>query len=130
MTNKPKESGMEELRRLSRQTASIGRKMQEEEKQKAEYEKNMQGVVAGLRGISFSVALNQLKSIAEPGIYEKVEAMQRQPDTKELRRLISNIAKTLEKETGKASRNNPEFESIGNSSKTLAILISLLFSLQ
>ena len=130
MTNKPKESGMEELRRLSRQTASIGRKMQEEEKQKAEYEKNMQGVVAGLRGISFSVALNQLKLIAEPGIYEKVEAMQRQPDTKELRRLISNIAKTLEKETGKASKNNPEFESIGNSSKTLAILISLLFSLQ
>ncbi len=130
MTNKPKESGMEELRRLSRQTASMGRKMQEEEKQKAEYEKNMQGVVAGLRGISFSVALNQLKSIAEPGIYERVEAMQRQPDTKELRRLISNIAKTLEKETGKASRNNPEFESIGNSSKTLAILISLLFSLQ
>ena len=130
MTNKPKESGMEELRRLSRQTASMGRKMQEEEKQKAEYEKNMQGVVAGLRGISFSVALNQLKSIAEPGIYEKVEAMQRQPDTKELRRLISNIAKTLEKETGKASKNNPEFESIGNSSKTLAILISLLFSLQ
>ena len=130
MTNKPKESGMEELRRLSRQTASMGKKMQEEEKQKAEYEKNMQGVVAGLRGISFSVALNQLKSIAEPGIYEKVEAMQRQPDTKELRRLISNIAKTLEKETGKASRNNPEFESIGNSSKTLAILISLLFSLQ
>jgi len=130
MTQKPKESGMEELRRLSRQTANMGKKMQEEEKQKAAYEKNMQGVVAGLRGISFSVALNQLKLLAEPGIYEKVEAMQRQPDTKELRRLISDIARTLEKETGKASKNNPEFESIGNTSKTLAILISLLFSLQ
>lgn len=130
MTQKPKESGMEELRRLSRQTANAGQKMREEEKQKAEYEKNMQGVVAGLRGISFSVALNQLKTIVEPGIYEKVEAIQKQPDSKELRRLISDIAKNLERETSKISRNNPEFESISNSSKTLAILISLLFSLQ
>jgi hypothetical protein len=104
--------------------------MREEAKQKAEYEKNMQGVVAGLRGISFSVALNQLKTIAEPGIYEKVDAMQTQPDSKELRRLISDIARTLEKETAKAAKNNPEFEVIGNSTRTLAILISLLFSLQ
>ena len=130
MTQKPKESGMEELRRLSRQTANAGQKMREEEKQKAEHEKNMQGVVAGLRGISFSVALNQLKTIGEPGIYEKVEAIQKQPDSKELRRLISDIARNLERETAKASKNNPEYESIGNSSKTLAILISLLFSLQ
>ena len=130
MTHKPKESGMEALRRLSRQTANAGQKMQEEEKQKAEHKKNMQGVVAGLRGISFSVALNQLKTTAESGIYEKVEAMQNQPDSKELRRLISDIARNLERETAKASRKNPEFESIGNSSKTLAILISLLFSLQ
>ena len=104
--------------------------MREEEKQTAEYERNMQGVVAGLRGISFSVALNQLKTIAESDIYEKVIAMQNQPDSKELRRLISDIARNLERETSKAARKNPEFESIGNSSKTLAILISLLFSLQ
>jgi hypothetical protein len=130
MTQKPRESGMEELRRLSRQTANAGKKMQEEQKQKAEYEKNMQGVVAGLRGISFSVALNQLKTIVKPDIYEKVIAMQQQPDSKELRRLISDIARNLERETAKASKNNPEFETISNSSKTLAILISLLFSLQ
>ena len=121
---------MEELQRLRRQTANMGQKMREEEKQKAEHEKNVLGVVAGLRGISFSVALNQLKTIAEPGIYEKVTAMQNQPDSKELRRLISDIARNLERETVKIARENPEFESIGNSSKTLAILISLLFSLQ
>jgi hypothetical protein len=56
--------------------------------------------------------------------------MQQQPDSKELRRLISDIARNLERETSKASKVNPEFESISNSSKTLAILISLLFSLQ
>jgi hypothetical protein len=130
MTQKPKESGMDELRRLSRQTADAGQKMREEEKQKADYEKNMQGVVAGLRGISFSVALNQLKTIATPDIFDKVTAMQQQPDSKELRRLISDIARNLERDTAKASKNNPELESISNSSKTLAILISLLFSLQ
>src|SRR4030042_1932870 len=118
MNPKPTESGMEEIRRLSRQTANIGQKMREEEKQKAEHEKNVLGVVAGLRGISFSVALNQLKTTAEPGIYEKVVAMQKQPDSKELRRLISDIARNLERETSKAARKNPEFESIGNSTKT------------
>lgn len=130
MTPKSKESGMEELMRLSRQTANIGQKMREEEQQKAAHEKNVQGVVAGLRGISFTVALNQLKMIADPEIYEKVAAIQKQPDSKALRRLISDIARNLEKQTSAASRKNPELEPIENSTKTLAILISLLFSLQ
>ncbi len=130
MTPKSKESGMEELMRLSRQTANMGQKMREEEQQKEKHERNVQGVVAGLRGISFSVALNQLKSIAEPGIYEKVESLQKQPDSKELRRLISDITRNLEKQTAKASRKNSEMKPIENSTRTLAILISLLFSLQ
>ncbi len=124
------ESGMDALRRLSRQTASLGQRLQEEEKQKAEYEKNMQGVMAGLRGISFSVALNQLKSIADPEIYERVSAMEAQPDSKNLRRLITEITRSLERSAAKASRDNPELESLTNTTRTLAILISLLFSLQ
>jgi hypothetical protein len=124
------ESGMDALRRLSRQTASLGQRMQEEEQQKAEYEKNVQGVMAGLRGISFSVALNQLKSIADPEIYEKVMAMEAQPDSKNLRRLITEITRSLERSTAKAFRDNPELEPVANSTRTLAILISLLFSLQ
>ncbi len=124
------ESGMDALRRLSRQTASLGQRLQEEENQKAEYEKNMQGVMAGLRGISFSVALNQLKSIADPEIYERVSAMEAQPDSKNLRRLITEITRSLERSAAKASRDNPELESLTNTTRTLAILISLLFSLQ
>jgi hypothetical protein len=129
MAPQSKESGMEELMRLSRQTASIGQKMEAEEKQKAEHARNVQGVVAGLRGISFSVALNQLKTIAEPEIYRKVEAIQQQPDSKELRRLITDISKNLERQASKASRANPELEPLENSAKILAILLSLLFSL-
>jgi hypothetical protein len=130
MTPEPKESGMDALRRLSRQTANIGQKMKEEEQQKAAHERNMQSVVLGLRGISFSVALSQLKKLADPEIYERVEAMQGQPDSKDLRRLISDISRNLERQTSKAARKDPEFEPIENAIKTLAILISLLFSLK
>lgn len=124
------ESGMDALRRLSRQTANLGQRIKEEEQQKAEHEKNMQGVMAGLRGISFSVALNQLKTIADPEIYDRVLAMQAQPDSKNLRKLITEITRSLERSTAKASRDNPELETMANSIRTLAILISLLFSLQ
>lgn len=130
MTPESKESGMDALRRLSRQTANMGKKMQQEEQRKAEYEKDMQGVVQGLRGISFSVALNQLKSLAAPEIYERVKAMESQPDSQDLRRLISDISRNLERQTAKLARENHEFQPIENAIRTLAILISLLFSLK
>jgi hypothetical protein len=129
MTPNSSESGMDELRRLSRQTASLGKQMLEEEQRKAEHTRNMHGVVLGLRGISYSVALNQLKPVATPEIYEKVRAMQNQADLKELRGLISDISRNLERITAKAARDNQELEPLANSVKTLSILISLLFSL-
>ncbi|MBN2240347.1 MAG: hypothetical protein JW712_11290 [Dehalococcoidales bacterium] len=124
------ESGMDALRRLSRQTANIGQRLREEEEQKAAYEQNLQGVMEGLRGISFSVALNQLKSIADPEIFQRVAAMQQQPDSTDLRKLITELSRNLERTTSRASRENPGLESIANTTRTLAILISLLFSLK
>ncbi len=121
---------MEELRRLSRQTANWGQKLQQEEKQKADYEKNVVGVMAGLRGLSFSVALNQLKTVAEPDIYEKVTAMQAKTDSKDLRKLITEISRNLDRSMSRISKGNADLEPLATSSRTLAILISLLFSLQ
>jgi hypothetical protein len=130
MASKSEESGMDALKRLSRQTANMGQKLAEEEKQKAEQEKNVQDVMYGLRGISFSVALNQLKSVAPEELYEKVEAMQAHPDAKDLRKLISDVSRTLERTTSRLSRNDSEFEPIAQDTRILAILISLLFSIQ
>jgi hypothetical protein len=130
MTTKSNASGMEELRRLSRQTANWGQKLQQEEKQKADYEKNVVGVMAGLRGLSFSVALNQLKTVAEPDIYEKVTAMQAKTDSRDLRKLITEISRNLDRSMSRISKGNADLEPLATSSRTLAILISLLFSLQ
>ena len=130
MAQTSNESGMDALRRLSRQTANLGQRLQEEEEQKAAHEKNMQGAMQGLRGISFSVALNQLKAIGDPEIFQKVEAMQRQPDSKNLRKLITELSRNLERSSNRAARNNPDLQSLANDTKTLAILVSLLFSLQ
>lgn len=130
MKPKENESGMDALRRLSRQTSNLGQKMKEEEQQKAAYEKNVQGVVQGLRGISFSVALSQLNKMTTPEIYRRVQAMQKQNDSGDLRRLITELIRSLERNTAKAARSNRELEPVVTEARTLAILISLLFSLK
>ncbi len=84
MGSESPESGLEELMRLSRQTAKMGREAEEKEKQKVEHNQKVHGVVTGLREISFSVALEQLKLIAAPEIIKEINSMMDKPGTEEV----------------------------------------------
>jgi len=130
MDSESPESGLDELMRLSRQTAKMGQEVEEKEKQKAEYNQKVHGVVTGLREISFSVALEQLKLIATPEIIEEVSALTDKPGTEDLRKLISTLTHDLEIQVSRTSVSNPEMEPIERSVKTLAIIIGLFFSLK
>ncbi|MFC1954720.1 hypothetical protein ACFLVZ_02735 [Chloroflexota bacterium] len=130
MSSESPESGLDELMRLSRQTAKMGREVDEKEKQKAEYNQKVHGVVTGLREISFSVALEQLKLIATSEIIEEISSMMNKPGTEDLRKLISTITHDLETQVSRASASNPEMESIDRLVKTLAIITGLFFSLK
>ncbi|MFC1949176.1 hypothetical protein ACFLW0_03280 [Chloroflexota bacterium] len=130
MSSKSSESGLDELMRLSRETARMGRNLKQKEQQKTEHDQKLQGVVEGLREISFSVALEQLKLVATPETVEEILSLKNKQGTKELRRLISRLTRELEALAGKSASSNPDMVPIANSIKTLAILISLLFSLQ
>jgi hypothetical protein len=130
MNSKSPESGLDELIRLSQQTARMGQDLRQKEQQEAEHYQKVQGVVQGLRKISFSVALEQLKPVTTAEIIEKVKSLQSKQDTKELRRLITDLARDLDKLVAKLPDSDSNKALVESSVKTLTVLISLLFSLQ
>jgi hypothetical protein len=83
----------------------------------------------GLRGISVSVAVGQLKKVASNQLITEVNSMVNKQDNKGLRKLITDMVHDLEKYTGSISTTNAEMEKIQRSVKTLAILIELYFAL-
>ena len=130
MNSKSPESGLDELIRLSQQTARMGQDLRQKEQQEAEHYQKVQGVVQGLRKISFSVALEQLKPVTTAEIIKKVKSLQNKQDTKELRRLITELARDLDKLVAKLPDSDSNKALVESSVKTLTVLISLLFSLQ
>lgn len=130
MNSKSPESGLDELMRLSQQTARMGQNLRQKEQQEAEHYQKVQGAVQGLREISLSVALEQLKPVATAEIIEKVRSLQNKQDTKELRQLITDLARDLDKLVAKLPSSDSNKALVESSAKTLTVLISLLFSLQ
>ncbi len=124
------ENGLDELLRLSR---GFTRKTEDTAKQEARKKLELaekRQVILGLRGITFAMALEQLKIVsAEDDVVARVSSYQAKEGTADLRKLISGLTSELEGEVGKMSRSNPELASVERSIKTLSILIDLLFSL-
>ena len=130
MESKSPESGFEELVRLSKETSKMGQDFANKEQERAKKEQKLaerKQKIQGLTEIKVSVALEQLKPVATPGIIEEVSSLRHMRSTGDLRKLISDLATELENSAGNMSGSNPDIE---RSVKTLAILIELLFSIE
>ena len=130
MKSEPQENGLDELKRLSQQFKKHEHENAQREKQRAEQRKKVQGVLGGLRELTISMAVEQLKTVATPEIIEQVNSLKSKQGIAELRKLISNLANDLEKRIGIVTNANPSVQPIERSIKTLTILIELLFSLE
>ena len=130
MESKSPENGFDELARLSQQFKKHEHESVQREKQRAEQRKKVQSVLGGLRELTVSMAVEQLKSVATPQIIEQANSLKSKPGTAALRKLISNLTNDLEKSIGIITNANPSVQSIERSIKTLTILIELLFSLE
>ncbi len=124
------ENGLDELLRLSR---GFTRKTEDTAKHEARGKREAaekRQAILGLRGITFAMALEQLKIVsAEDDIVARVSSCKAKEGAADLRKLITGLTSELEGMAGKISRSNPELASIERSIKTLSILIDLLFSL-
>lgn len=129
MTPKPGESGLDELMRLSRETAQQAQEIDYIEKQRAEQREMSQSVRQGLRGISISVAVGQLKQVAPKKLIEEINSLVDMQDNSGLRKLITDLVHDLERHTVSITVGHEESEKLQNSVKTLAILVELYFAL-
>ena len=129
MTAESSDSGLDELMRLSQQLNKQEHEATQREKQNARQRQKTQGVLSELRVFSISMAIGQLKLIANPEMIAQVNALQSKPGTTELRKLIQNLIYELEKQTSTMANTNPDIKPLEQLSKTLTILIGLLFSL-
>ena len=130
MPSETKNSGLEELMRLSRGVSQAARKVDKQKEKETEHRDMLQGVQQGLRGISVSVALNQLKTKASPDIVKVVSALNVKPGTADLRRVIVNLAHDLERCAANPAAVSRYKMSVEGLAGTLAILIELFFSLE
>jgi predicted component of type VI protein secretion system len=123
------ESGLEELMRLSRQTRRQAQSMDAAEKQRQIQRETAMSIRKGLKEISISVAVRQLKQVAPKEVVEQVQGLANKPDIRDLRRMISDLLHRLERQTGNLSTASKDLDTIGSSVKTLAILCELYFAL-
>ncbi len=123
------ENGMDELLKLQRQFTrqqeehDSRRKLQEEKGKKA------QGVLHGLRDLQFSMTLEQLNSVASKDIIKKVNALKNNPDTDELRKMISGLSEDIEIRLEVMANSDPAVKPLEDSMRVLSILMDLYFSL-
>jgi hypothetical protein len=122
------ESGIDELMRLSQQFTRQQEEHEDREKQREAQGKKVRGVLQGLKDLNFSMAVEQLKTVAEPEIVRQVSALKNQESTDELRKLISGIADDLEDRLRAISASKADVTPLVNSMRTLNILMDLYFS--
>ena len=130
MTSESNENGFDELVRLSQGITNESKELAKKEQQRVEQEQIVQEMQHGLRGISVSVALEQLRLVATPEIIEITSSLTEKQDTEDLRKLITDLAHSLEKQLGSISATNPDMIPFERSVRTLSILIELFFSLR
>ena len=124
------ESGLDELLRLSQQFTKKEEEHTKKEQQRAEQKQKVQGVLQGLRGINFSVALQQLETVAAPDVVKAVSSLKDKKGTEDLRKLITDLADDVERHVGRLSSEEVGVEQLKQEVGTLTILLSLFFALQ
>jgi len=123
------ESGFDELMRLSQQFTRQQEEHDEKERQREEQGKKVRGVLQGLKDLNVSMAIEQLKTVANPEIINKINALKTEEGTDDLRKMISDLADDLEKSIGAISASKTDTTPLVNSVRTLNILMDLYFSL-
>jgi hypothetical protein len=118
------ESGLDELLALSRKFTKQKAENEAKERQRIEQGKKVQGVLHGLQELNINMALQQLKTVADPEVIKQVTALKTKGGTSDLRKVISSLADGLEKNLG----NKKENATLYNEMRTLNILLDLYFS--
>ena len=123
------ENGMDELLKLQQKFTKQQEEHEDRRKFQEEQDKKAQGVLHGLRDLQFSMTLGQLNSVATKEIINQVKALKNNPDTAELRKMITSLAEDIESRLETMANSDPEVKPLEDSMRVLSILMDLYFSL-
>jgi hypothetical protein len=123
------ESGMDELLKLQQRFTRQQEEHEDRRRLQEEQDKKARGVLDGLRGLQFSMTLDQLGSVASKEIIKQVEALKNNPDTGELRKMITSLAEDIESQLEGMANADPGVKPLEDSMRVLSILMDLYFSM-
>ena len=123
------ENGMEELLKLQQQFTRQQEEHEDRQRIQEEQGRKAQGVLQGLRELQFSMTLDQLGPVASEETIARVNALKTNPDTDELRKMISNLIEDIEQRLETKATADAGLKSLVDSSRVLGILMDLYFSL-
>jgi len=123
------ESGIDELLRLSGKFKKQQEDHEKQERQRIEQGKKVKGVLQGLQNLNLQMALEQLKTVANPEIIRQVTTLSNGTGTEGLRKMITNLADDIERQLGTLNPARTDTAPLANSMRTLNILLDLYFSL-
>ena len=123
------ENGMDELLKLQQQFTHQQAEHDSRQKLQEEQGRKAQGVLHGLRDLQFTMTLDQLNPIATKETISQVKALKNNPDTDELRKMITNLAEDIESRLEALANTDPEVKPLEDSMRVLSILMDLYFSL-
>jgi hypothetical protein len=123
------ESGMDELLKLQQKFTRQQEEHEDRQRLQEEQGRKAQGVLQGLRELQFSMTLEQLGPVASKDTIARVNSFKTNPDTEELRKMISNLIEDIEQRLETRASADAGLKSLVDSSRVLGILMDLYFSL-
>jgi len=123
------ENGMDELLKLQQQFTRQQEEHEDRQKLREEQGRKAQGVLHGLRDLQFTMTLDQLNPVASKETIKQVNALKNNPDTGELRKIITTLAEDIEIQLETMASADPEVKPLEDSMRVLSILMDLYFSL-
>jgi hypothetical protein len=123
------ENGMDELLKLQQKFTRQQEEHEDRKRLQEEQDRKARGVLDGLRGLQFSMTLDQLDSVASDEIISQVKALKNNPNTDELRKMITNLAEDIESQLEIMVNDDPRVKPLEDSMRVLSILMDLYFSM-
>ncbi|MGD9143724.1 MAG: hypothetical protein PVG61_07755 [Dehalococcoidia bacterium] len=123
------ENGMDELLKLQQKFTRQQEEHEDRKRLQEEQDRKARGVLDGLRGLQFSMTLDQLDPVASDEIISQVKALKNNPDTGELRKMITNLAEDIESQLEIMVNDDPGVKPLEDSMRVLSILMDLYFSM-
>jgi hypothetical protein len=123
------ENGMDELLKLQQKFTRQQEEHEDRRRLQEEQDRKARGVLDGLRGLQFSMTLDQLDSVASEEIISQVKELKNNPNTDELRKMITNLAEDIESQLEIMSNDDPGVKPLEDSMRVLSILMDLYFSM-